>query len=64
LTLAFDEAYRHGMKPVPVEIAQSMLSRRIDDLKPALTRHGYDVSTLAEQSNAEPVKSGGSWPAP
>jgi hypothetical protein len=41
------------MKPVPVEIAHSVLSRHIDDLKPTLTRYGYDVCTLAEQFNAK-----------
>jgi hypothetical protein len=40
LTLAFKEAYRRGVKPVPVEIAHSVLSRHIDDLKPTLARHG------------------------
>jgi type II secretory pathway predicted ATPase ExeA len=56
LTLAFEEAYRLGAKPVPVEIAEKVLSRQIDDLEPTLTRHGYDVRTLADQFNAKPVE--------
>jgi hypothetical protein len=56
LTLAFEEAYRLGAKPVPVEIADGVLSRQIDDLEPTLTRHGYDVRTLAEQFSAKPVE--------
>lgn len=32
------------------------LSRRIDDLEPELTRHGYDVRTLCDQSDAEAVE--------
>jgi len=56
LTLAFEEAYRLGAKPVPVEIADKVLSRQIDDLEPTLTRHGYDVRTLADQFNAKPVE--------
>ena len=56
LTLAFEEAYRLGAKPVPVEIADGVLSRQIDDLEPTLTRHGYDVRTLAEQFNVKPIE--------
>ncbi|ESQ92514.1 hypothetical protein ABENE_07715 [Asticcacaulis benevestitus DSM 16100 = ATCC BAA-896] len=33
-----------------------MLSRRIDDLEPELTRHGYDVRTLCDQFDAEAVE--------
>jgi hypothetical protein len=47
LTMAFEEAYRLGLRPVPSEIADSVLCRQIDDLEPTLTRHGYDVRTLA-----------------
>ena len=43
------------MKPVPVEIANDVLSRQIDDLKPTLTRHscvireGPDVRRVVGQ---------------
>ena len=47
LTMAFEEAYRLGLRPVPSEIAEALLCRQIDDLEPTLTRHGYDVRTLA-----------------
>jgi hypothetical protein len=33
-----------------------VLSRQIDDLKPTLTRRGYNVRALAEQFNVNPVE--------
>lgn len=30
--------------------------KQIDDLEPTLTRHGYDVTGLAEQFNAKPAE--------
>ena len=58
LTMAFEEAYRLGLRPVPSEIADSVLCRQIDDLEPTLTRHGYDVRTLAceNASNHDPIR--------
>jgi hypothetical protein len=31
-------------------------SRQIDDLEPTLTRHGYEVRTLADQFNVKPIE--------
>jgi hypothetical protein len=31
-------------------------SRQIDDFEPALTRHGYDVRTLADRFNVKPIE--------
>jgi hypothetical protein len=31
-------------------------SRQIDDLEPALTRHGYDVRTRADRFNVKPIE--------
>lgn len=42
-----------GEKPVTTAIVESVLSKQIDDLEPTLTRHGYDVRSLAEQFNAK-----------
>jgi hypothetical protein len=53
LTLAFEAAYLFGEKPVTTAIVESVLSKQIDDLEPTLTRHGYDVRSLAEQFNAK-----------
>jgi hypothetical protein len=35
-------------------MAEAVLSLRIDDLEPRLTRNGYDVRSLAEQFDARP----------
>ena len=56
LTLAFESAYLLGEKPVSLAIVESILSKQIDDLEPTLRRHGYDVSSLAEQFNAKPTE--------
>lgn len=56
LTLAFEEAFRVGEKPVTAEIVQAVLSRHIEDLEPRLTRHGYTVRALADQFNAKPAE--------
>jgi hypothetical protein len=53
LSLAFEEAFRVGEKPVTVEVIEALLSRQIDDLEPKLMRHGYDVRILANQFNAK-----------
>ncbi|MDF5724319.1 MAG: AAA family ATPase [Rhizonema sp. PD37] len=56
LTLAFEAAYLFGEKPVTTTIIESVLSKQIDDLEPTLTRHGYDLRSLAEQFNAKPAE--------
>ena len=54
LSLALEEAYRRGEKPVTLAMVESILSKQIDDLEPTLTRHGYNVKSLSEQFNAKP----------
>jgi len=56
LTLAFEEGFRVGEKPVTAEVVEAVLSRQFDDLEPKLTRHGYNVRTLSEQFNARPAE--------
>lgn len=56
LTLAFEAAYLLGEKSVTPAIVELVLSKQIDDLEPTLTRHGYNVSSLAEQFNAKPAE--------
>jgi hypothetical protein len=56
LSLAFEEAFRVGEKPVTVEVIEALLSRQIDDLEPKLMRHGYDVRIIANQFNAKPAE--------
>ena len=35
---------------------ETVLSRRLDDLEPQLTRHGYDLRSLCEQFDARPTQ--------
>jgi len=56
LTLAFEAAYLVAEKLVTTTIVESVLSKQIDDLEPFLTRHGYDIKSLAEQFNAKPAE--------
>ena len=56
LTLAFEEGFRIGEKPITTDVVEAVLSRQIDDLEPRLTRHGYSVRTLAEQFSAKPAE--------
>jgi hypothetical protein len=51
LTLAFEQAYRLGVKPVTAEIIESVLAIGLDDLEPSLIRHGYNAKSLAELLN-------------
>ena len=54
LTRAFDQGHRVGAKPVTVDVVSNVISNSIDNLEPVLTRHGYDVRTLAAQFNSKP----------
>jgi type II secretory pathway predicted ATPase ExeA len=56
LVRAFEAGFDAGVKPVDASIVETVLSRRIDDLEPQLTRHGYDVRTLCDQFDAKPVE--------
>jgi hypothetical protein len=54
LTLAFEEAFKVGEKPVNEKIIESVLTIDIDSLEPNLARQGYNVKTLAESIHAQP----------
>jgi type II secretory pathway predicted ATPase ExeA len=56
LVRAFEAGFEAGMKPIDATIVETVLSRRIDDLEPQLTRHGYDVKSLADQFDAKPAE--------
>ena len=56
LTLAFEAAFQVGEKPITAAVVESVLSKQLDDLEPTLTRHGYNVKTLAEQFSAKPAE--------
>ncbi len=54
LRLAFEEAYRLGVKPVTQEIAELVIAASIDDLEPRLIRQGYNTKVLANLLNIKP----------
>ena len=47
--MALEEAYKTSGEPVTVEILETTLSKRMDDLEPTLIRHGYNERVLVEQ---------------
>jgi type II secretory pathway predicted ATPase ExeA len=49
LKLALEAGYLAGVKPIPVEVVESVLSKRLDDLEPTLIRHGYKMRDLTEE---------------
>lgn len=56
LTLALEAGYQTGEKPVTVALVESVLSRKLDDLEPTLTRHGYRLKDMVEQFDAKPAE--------
>ncbi|CAI2534837.1 ATP-dependent transcriptional regulator [Serratia ficaria] len=54
LVRAFEAGFEMGVKPIDDTVVEAILSHRIDDLEPQLTRHGYDVRALCTQFDARP----------
>ena len=54
LSLAVDEAFKIGVKPVSQEITESIISKAINDLESRLTRYGYNVKVLSDTLNVKP----------
>ena len=54
LTLALEEAYKVGIKPINVDLLEETLSSRIDEIEPTLIRHGYNERVIAEQFRYRP----------
>jgi hypothetical protein len=55
ITLAIEEAYKIGVKPVTADIIESVVAKNIDDLEARLTRYGYNAKTLASVLNVRPA---------
>ena len=54
-----DPGQRHyltGERPITAELVDSVLSRKLDDLEPTLTRHGYRLKDMVEQFDAKPAE--------
>jgi len=56
LTLALEQAYRLGEKPVTAEIVEATMASDIDELEPTLIRHGYTPRALTELLNVRPAE--------
>lgn len=56
LVRAFEAGFEIAAKPVDARVVAGVLSRRLDDVEPQLTRHGYDVKAICEQFDAKPAE--------
>jgi len=56
ITLALEAGYLTGERPITAELVDSILSRKLDDLEPTLTRHGYRLKDMVEQFDAKPAE--------
>ena len=57
VTLASEEGFRVGEKPVTAEVVEAVLSRQLDDRWPKLTWHGYNIRALSGSSTRSPPRS-------
>ena len=56
LTLAMNEAYQVGQKPITTEFMETVLAIGFDDLEPNLIRHGYNTKSIARLLNVRPAE--------
>ncbi len=56
VTLVLEAGYLTGERPITAELVDSVLSRKLDDLEPTLTRHGYRLKDMVEQFDAKPAE--------
>lgn len=54
LTQAMEQAYLSGIKPISLEIIQSVLMPDIDSMEAKLVRYGYNTQALCELLNTRP----------
>ncbi len=54
LTLALNEAYEVGQKPISTEFMETILAIGLDEIEPLLIRHGYNVKSIARLLNVRP----------
>ncbi len=55
LVRAFEAGFEIGAKPITAGVAEAVLSSKLDELEPQLTRNGYDLRSLVEQFDAKPA---------
>ncbi|MGB3693403.1 MAG: hypothetical protein WA999_11795, partial [Spirulinaceae cyanobacterium] len=51
LTLAFEQAYQVGQKPITLPLVKEILTKELNDIEPHLIRHGYSTKVLADLLN-------------
>lgn len=56
ITQALEAGYLTGERPITAELVDSILSRKLDDLDPTLTRLGYRLIDMVEQFDAKPAE--------
>ncbi len=54
LTLAMNEAYEVGEKPITAGFMETILAIGLDEIEPNLIRHGYNVKSIARLLNVRP----------
>ena len=54
LTLAMNEAYEVGLKPITTDFMETFLAIGLDELEPNLIRYGYNVKSIARLLNVRP----------
>ncbi len=42
-------------RTVTAAVVKAVLSRQLDDMEPRLTRHGYDVRSIADEFRVKPA---------
>ena len=56
LVRAFEAGFEIGAKPIAAGVVEAVLSSKLDELEPQLTRNGYDLRSLVEQFDAKPAE--------
>lgn len=54
LTLAMNEAYEVGEKPITADFMETVMAISLDEIEPNLIRHGYNVKSIARLLNIRP----------
>lgn len=49
LLLPLEASCQVGIKPIIVDVVDTIPSKKLDNLKPTLIRHGYSVKALTEE---------------
>src|SRR3954447_12054015 len=56
LVRAFEAGFEIGAKPITAGVVEAVLSSKLDELEPQLTRNGYDLHSLVEQFDGKPAE--------